>query len=71
MLPPVGFSIDEYKLNKPRGRPIVERNEFGDAVICLGAAEEGLVSSEKLSGQEGVLVGRILLLTLTLTISSK
>ena len=49
----------------------LERNKSGDAVIFLGAAEEGLVSSAKLSGQEGVLVVRILLLTLTLTISSK
>ena len=25
MLPPVGFSIDDYKLNKPRGRPRTKR----------------------------------------------
>ena len=25
MLPPVGYSIDEYKLNKPRGRPRTKR----------------------------------------------
>ena len=69
MLPSVGYSIYEYKFNKPRGRTRTKRMRGrGD---LSGAAEEGLVSSEKLSGQEGVRVVRILLLTLTLTISSK
>ena len=50
MLPPVGYSIDEYKLNKPRGRPRTKRiRGRGD----LPGSGGGKISKQRKSVRSG------------------
>jgi hypothetical protein len=50
MLPPVGFSIDEYTLNKPRGRPRTKRIRGGGDLPGSGV---GRISKQRTTVRSG------------------